>query len=133
MRVVIDTNVLVSYLFWPESKVRRVLDSMLFHAEILRSTETFAELSKVVMRRKFDTYLSLIERELFLASFYDTSKHVLITERIKACRDLDDDKILGLAVSGKADMVLTGDSDLLALHPFRSIPILNPAAISSAI
>jgi uncharacterized protein len=51
-----------------------------------------------------------------------------IAERIAACRDPTDDKFLELAVSGKADLIVSGDGDLLALNPFRGIPILAPAA-----
>jgi putative PIN family toxin of toxin-antitoxin system len=46
---------------------------------------------------------------------------------IRACRDPKDDKFLSLAVSGHADLILTGDADLLALHPFQGIAILSPA------
>jgi predicted nucleic acid-binding protein len=52
----------------------------------------------------------------------------MITERIVACRDPTDDKFLELAVSGNADLILSGDKDLLTLHPFRGIPIVTPAA-----
>ena len=51
-----------------------------------------------------------------------------ITERIAACRDATDDKFLELAVNGKADMIVSGDADLLVLNPFRGIPIVSPAA-----
>jgi predicted nucleic acid-binding protein len=51
---------------------------------------------------------------------------VTITERIAACRDATDDKFLELAVSGRADLIVTGDADLLALNPFRDIPIITP-------
>jgi uncharacterized protein len=52
---------------------------------------------------------------------------VAITERIAACRDPKDDKFLELAVSGKAEVIVSGDGDLLDLNPFRSIPIVTPA------
>jgi predicted nucleic acid-binding protein len=52
---------------------------------------------------------------------------VAITERIAPCRDLKDDKFLELAVSGKAEMIVSGDGDLLDSHPFRGIPIVTPA------
>jgi predicted nucleic acid-binding protein len=52
---------------------------------------------------------------------------VTITERITECRDPTDDKFLELAVSERADLVLTGDKDLLVLNPFRDIPIVSPA------
>ena len=44
---------------------------------------------------------------------------VTIVERITACRDPTDDKFLELAVNGRADMIVTGDLDLLVLSPFR--------------
>jgi len=53
---------------------------------------------------------------------------VTITERIAACRDPTDDKFLELAVNGRADLIVSGDGDLLALNPFRQIPIVTPAA-----
>ena len=52
---------------------------------------------------------------------------VTITERIAACRDPTDDKFLELAVNGHADLIVTGDADLLVLNPFRNIPIVTPA------
>ena len=52
---------------------------------------------------------------------------VVITERIAACRDPKDDKFLELGVSGKAEVIVSGDRDLLDLNPFRGIPIVTPA------
>jgi putative PIN family toxin of toxin-antitoxin system len=49
-----------------------------------------------------------------------------ITENINLCRDPKDDMILELAVSGQADVIVSGDDDLLVLHPFRGISILAP-------
>lgn len=48
-------------------------------------------------------------------------------EQIEECRDPKDNKILEVAVEGKADVIVTGDKDLLVLHPFRGIPIIGPA------
>ena len=50
-----------------------------------------------------------------------------IAERITVCRDPKDNKFLELAVNGHADMIVSGDADLLALNPFREIPIVTPA------
>jgi len=52
---------------------------------------------------------------------------VRITEQIAACRDPTDDKFLELAINGAADLIVTGDADLLDLNPFRGIPIVTPA------
>jgi uncharacterized protein len=53
---------------------------------------------------------------------------VPITQRVELCRDPRDDKFLELALAGWADFLLTGDADLLTLHPFRGTAILTPAA-----
>lgn len=50
-----------------------------------------------------------------------------ITHAVRACRDPKDDKFLELAVNGRADLIVTGDRDLLDLNPFRDIPIIAPA------
>jgi predicted nucleic acid-binding protein len=54
------------------------------------------------------------------------AESVPIIERIAACRDPTDDKFLELAINGKADIIITGDADLLVLHPFRGIKIVPP-------
>ena len=53
---------------------------------------------------------------------------VQVSRAIRACRDPRDDKFLEVAVHGRADLIVTGDEDLLALNPFRGIAILAPAA-----
>jgi len=52
---------------------------------------------------------------------------VEITSSIRACHDARDDKFLEVAVDGRAEMIVTGDQDLLALHPFQGIAILTPS------
>jgi len=45
---------------------------------------------------------------------------------ITACRDPKDNKFLEVAVAGQADVLVSGDEDLLVLHPFEGVPILQP-------
>ena len=52
---------------------------------------------------------------------------VLTPEELKAGRDHKDDKFLEVAVNGKADYLITGDRDVLVLHPFRDVQIITPA------
>ena len=47
------------------------------------------------------------------------------------CRNPDDVKIIGLAVAGHADCIVTGDQDLLILKEFRGIPIVTPRSFST--
>ncbi len=74
---------------------------------------------------KFDRYVTRDERERLLAAFLRAAAVVEVSEPIAACRDPKDDKFLELAVSGNATCIVTGDDDLLALNPFRAIPILS--------
>jgi predicted nucleic acid-binding protein len=50
---------------------------------------------------------------------------------VHACRDPRDDKFLEVAVNGRADLIITGDRDLLALHSFMGVAIISPAAYLS--
>lgn len=68
----------------------------------------------------------------WLVRLFRMAELVSITHRIKACRDSKDDKFLELAVNGKADFILSGDVDLLAMTPFQNIPIISPALFVSA-
>jgi predicted nucleic acid-binding protein len=51
---------------------------------------------------------------------------VVVTEVVSECRDPKDNKFLELALSGKALCIISGDDDLLVLHPFRGIPVVSP-------
>jgi predicted nucleic acid-binding protein len=53
---------------------------------------------------------------------------VEIIQNIRACRDPKDDAFLEVAVNGSANLIVSGDRDLLSLHLFRGIDILSPAA-----
>ncbi len=62
----------------------------------------------------------------FLTAFVRDGTRVEITEQVKECRDPEDNKFLELALSGRATCIVSGDEDLLILHPFRGIAILTP-------
>ena len=63
----------------------------------------------------------------WLTTMLAAAERVQIMERITACRDPKDDKFLELAVNGKADMIISGDADLLTLATFRRIAIVDAA------
>ena len=71
-------------------------------------------------------YFKYVATTLFLKALHAICEIVPIEKIIIACRDSKDDKFLELAVNGYADFIITGDKDLLVLHPFESIPILSP-------
>ena len=61
-----------------------------------------------------------------MARFTAEADYVEVTETVEASRDPDDNMFLALAVAGRADLIVSGDDDLLALHPFRGIAIVRP-------
>lgn len=85
------------------------------------------ELGRVLIRSRFDRYVSLEERDELFDGLMRDSEDIEITESIQVCRDPKDDRILELAVNGDAAYIVTGDADLLILNPFRDIEILRPA------
>lgn len=124
MRCVFDTNVLVSALLLPDSKPRKALDLALRKGKVLLSFSTLAELYEVLSRKQFRRYVDDEDVRSFLAALTREAQWVDVDVRITACRDSKDDKFLELAASGHATHIVTGDSDLLALNPFRGIQIL---------
>jgi putative PIN family toxin of toxin-antitoxin system len=125
-RFVFDTSAAVSALLFEQSVPGRAFYAALDHGTLPASRATFTELSEVLGRKKFDRYVTPEEREQFLAMLVQESTIIDIAEEVRACRDPKDDKFLELAVSGGASCLVTGDQDLLILHPFRGIPVLTP-------
>ena len=128
MRAVFDTNVLVSALMFEQSTPARAFFAALQGGEVLLSTPLANEISTILHRRRFNRYFSEEQRETFLIVLVQSSKLVEVIETIQACRDPKDNMLLELAVSGKADALITGDTDLLVLNPFKKIAILQPEA-----
>ena len=125
-RIVVDTNTLISGLLIPGSvpgeAVKRASNETL-----LVSDDTLDELADVLSRPKFDRYITLEDRKTFILLLGRISERVAVVRRIQACRDPEDDKFLELAVNGDADLIISGDVDLLTLHPFMGISLLSPA------
>jgi putative PIN family toxin of toxin-antitoxin system len=127
MRLVVDTNVFVSAAFkessWPGLVVRWVdrFDGL------LKTPATEQELFDVLRRSRISARVV----PLFDASprrIFGAAESVAINERVAECRDPKDDKFLELALNGHAELVVSGDADLLMLGTFRGIPIISPGA-----
>ncbi|MBP7063550.1 putative toxin-antitoxin system toxin component, PIN family [Ferrovibrio sp.] len=127
MRFVLDTNVLISKFLLPGSVADQAFWKASGLGTLLMSEGTFAELSQVLLRPKFDRYVSQQDRATLLTLIEDIADFISEPPEIQACRDPQDDKFLSLAVAGSAACIVSGDAYLLALHPFRGIPILKPA------
>jgi uncharacterized protein len=124
IRIVLDSNVILSAALYKKSSSRQALDQALEIELILLSTPLLEELQDIFSRPKFEKYLSRSSRTEFLKDFIEIVENVEIRQSIKACRDSKDDKILELAVNGKTEYIITSDRDLLVLNPFQDIPII---------
>lgn len=127
MRCVIDSNLFISHLLVPTSTPAQAVRHVFRHHTVLMSEMLLLELGLALSREKFDAYVSHEERRQFLHKLHRICEPVAIIQRIRACRDENDDLILELAVNGMADCIVSGDKDLLALHPFRGISICTAA------
>lgn len=125
-RFVVDTNVFVSAIILPHSVPRQAVDKALDHGMLLFSDATMTELEEVLSRSKFDQYSRIEERVLFLVQLKSAAEFIPAVQLVRECRDPRDDKFLEVALNGSADLIITGDGDLLALHPWREIAILTP-------
>lgn len=131
MRVVLDTNVLVSAIILPASRTGLVLLHLRNGAFVpLYHLTTLEELASVLYRRHIRDRYGITEldvkdiTELLLA----VGEAVEPIHRCAACRDPQDDIFLEIAIAGHADAIVTGDADLLVLDPFEGIPIITVAA-----
>lgn len=127
-RIVVVTNLLVSRLLLPHSVPARAVRRAVEEGKLLVSGATLAELAGVLARPKFDAYVSVEERQQFLRLLGRIAEMVPIRHRVRACRDPKDDMFLEVAVNGEADLIVTGDRDLLDLGEHQAVPIMSPAA-----
>ena len=124
---VIDTNTLISASLFSNTAPRKALRKVNETGRISASIETYTEFFETFLRAKFDRYISIETRLGILIDFKRLAIFTEISESIGECRDPKDNKFLELAIAADASCIITGDKDLLALHPFRKIPILTAA------
>lgn len=127
MRCVVDTNVFVSASAFPISVPRKAVRRSLREGVLLFSQATLDELRDVLSRPKFDRYVDRADRALLLAQLEKVAIIVPIIQLVRQCRDPKDDKFLEVALNGRADVIITGDADLLAMNPWRGVAILSPS------
>jgi uncharacterized protein len=131
MRLVVDTNIFVSAALkeasWPANTFRWISK----YGGLLKSAVVEQEVLAVLQRPRLAPKIEPVFFEQ-VNRIFASAELVTITERITICRDPADDKFLELAVNGHADVIISGDDDLLALDTFREIPIITAAAFGRA-
>lgn len=126
--IVIDTGVLISAAIRPQSVPALALERALRHYEVCASSATLDELQQVLLRSKFDRYASAAQRQTFVDGLMAHLHMVAVTQQVADCADPKDDKFLALALTVNAELIVASDPHLTQMHPWRSIPILPPAA-----
>ena len=128
MRVVLDTNILVSYLLTQGKTLSRIID----HWErgsfvVLISPALLAELKDVLQRPRLRPYMSADPQVLLDVLEHDAHRvpgELILTG---VCRDSKDDIFIACAVEGGANFVVSGDEDLLVLDNYQGIRMVSPS------
>jgi putative PIN family toxin of toxin-antitoxin system len=131
MRLVVDTNVFVSAALKESSWPAFVIRWLAANGGLLKTLQTEQEVFAVLKRPRI-AEIVLPEFAEGIRPIFAAAELVTTTERVRVCRDPKDDKFLELAVNGRADVIVSGDADLLVLEVFRDIPILTPALFARA-
>jgi len=130
VRLVIDTNVMISGLLWHGAPHRLIEQTHSGAVSVVSSPALLEELAEVMAREKF---AGILARSGYTAArlLEDLQRVVpLVTPPplpVPVCRDPDDDAVLAVAVAAQADLIVSGDDDLLALRSFQGIPIVGSA------
>lgn len=132
LRVVFDTSTLVGAILRAGSVPARALQSVLYSFELYVCAESLAALQNSLSKPRLERYITAEARQAFLDLLRRNGESYVIGESELArvdppCRDANDNFILALALAAQADAIVSSDNDLLVLHPWREIPILNPA------
>lgn len=129
MRVVLDTNVLLSGLMFPDGAPGRVVAAWrAARFDVVMSVHQLAEIGRVLAYPRIRRVLGWDDQriEKFIRQIYVRVQIVdLHGITVEVPADPDDAPILATLVAGKADVLVTGDGDLLALH--ERFPIQTPS------
>ena len=130
IRAVLDTNLLASYLLTHRPPIATVVDKHLAQAHfvLLTGVALLEELDRVLQYPRLQRYYTKEARTRSVALIAALSAVIELPESVpRICRDPDDDWVIACAVAGKADVIVSGDCDLLALERVGEIPILSAA------
>jgi putative PIN family toxin of toxin-antitoxin system len=130
IRAVLDTNLLVSYLLTHRPPIATLSDKHLAQERftLVTGAALLEELDRVLRYPKLQRYYSEEARTRFVALIAALSEVVELPESVPPIsRDPDDDWVIACAVAGRADVIVSGDRDLLTLEQVLKIPILSAA------
>lgn len=128
IRVVFDTNIVVSGYLWSGAPRRALNVVSEGRVSLLTSEALIDELKDVISRSKFGKRLELLNStpQQIVTDFLKQAEIIEVAPIPRTITsDPDDDMVLACAVSGKAELIVSGDPHLLEQHTFKDIPILT--------
>jgi uncharacterized protein len=127
-RAVLDTNLLVSCLLVHRPPIATLIDAHLAagHFTLLTALALLQELDRVLRYPPLERYYDNTTRDRFVALVAALSQVIELPDEIPPiCRDPNDDRVIACAVVGRANVIVSGDKDLLHLERVGVIPILT--------
>lgn len=131
MRVVLDTNVLISATLIRGGNEDRILRAWQRGAfEVVVSPQILEEMGRALFYEKFSKLRWMSQPEVASLIHLFAQEAILVAGMtdVSACRDPEDNKFLAAAVEGAAQYLVSGDKDLLALKRYQGTQIVRPAA-----
>ena len=123
MRILIDTNILISGLFF-HGLPKKLLSAMDFEKfNVCVNKEIVSEYVEKI-DKKFSKAKYVLDKELH-EKFFSNLQNFEIKSNLKICRDPDDDKFINCAIDAKAIYIVSGDNDLLTIKNFAEIEIVT--------
>ena len=125
MSAVIDTNVLISAIFWT-GRPKQLLNKIR-HGEItfLTSQILLDELNEILVRADKPFKLSEKEAEQVVETMRNLAEVIQPRSRVSICGDEDDNRVLECAIDGRAEWIISGDQHLLELQSFQGVEIVT--------
>ena len=125
LKLVIDTNVLISAALSAQGAPARLVRCALAQHKLVFSQATLDELRTRLYRPKFDRYISLENRERVLHDMSAAALWVDVGEPAVYCRDPEDDKFFEAALKAQADYLVSGDKDVLEAPAVLGLRIIS--------
>jgi putative PIN family toxin of toxin-antitoxin system len=130
---VFDANIVVSAALRPDGLPRRALTTARVTGTIALSSQVYAEIVNVLARPKFAHVITGDRQREILELLSAAALWIEPEESVIDCRDIKDNRYLELAAAVSAFAIVTGDEDLLVLHPWRGIPVLRAGPFLAAL
>ena len=123
----LDASTLVSATFRRDGIPARAVGHALRRNRVAVSEAMLMELLEVLHRPQIARFLDPELRAELVGQLLAVGTVYHPTLRVTDCRDAKDNRYLELALAAGADLIISSDTDLLVLHPWRGVPILRPA------